>query len=111
MAAGFTFLLAKIGAALAWIGSLFVEVFVALSLLGKDLVCWVLDGALSLVVSILSAFDFSAFASWSADWAGLPASTIDMMQAIGVSTALGIVVSALGIRFMLQLIPFVRLGS
>jgi hypothetical protein len=45
------------------------------------------------------------------DWALLPAGMIEVLQAIGLSTAMGIIVTAIIIRVTLQLIPFTRLGS
>lgn len=41
----------------------------------------------------------------------LPPDVRGMMVAIGLPEALGIVVSAIAVRLLLQLIPFTRLGS
>lgn len=93
------------------IAGLAVAVFTALWDLASDLVCWTFDSALGLVVSIMSAFDFSALSSALGAWASLPVMTIEVLEAVGLTTAFGLVVTAIGIRIVLQLIPFTRLGS
>jgi hypothetical protein len=108
---GLGFIISKIVAAVQWIGQLFVKVFTALWDLLRDLACWVFDGFLGLSVSILNTFDFSGFAAYVGSWASLPAGVKDVIAAIGLGTAFGIVATAIGIRVVLQLIPFTRLGS
>lgn len=103
--------LAKIGAALAWIGRLFVACFEAAWLMLQDLVCWGFDSALKLSTLILGAFDFSALTAQAGAWAGLPPQLLEVCSAVGLSQALGLVTTAIGIRLLLQLIPFTRLGS
>lgn len=105
------YVLGKIVAALTWLGQLAVVAFAALWHLVTDLVCWVFDGLLGIAVGALGAFNFDAFAAWVGTWAGLPAGVIEVLQAIGLSTALGLVITAIGIRLLMQLIPFTRLGS
>lgn len=105
------FVLGKIVAAVQWIGQLVVKAFESIWLLCQDLVCWVFESVLRLVASILGTFDFSGLAAHAGAWSGLPPQTIEVIQAIGLSTAVGIVITAIGIRLLLQLIPFVRLGS
>lgn len=41
----------------------------------------------------------------------IPPETKYMMQITGFNEAMGIIVAALGVRFLLQTIPFVRYGS
>lgn len=105
------FVLGKIVAALVWIGELFVKVFVALWHMLTDLFVWAFDGAMGIAVAALNAFDFSGLSANLGAWAGLPAQVIEVLSAIGITTALGLIVSALTIRLGLQLIPFTRLGS
>lgn len=104
-------LLAKLVAAVRWIGELFVKVFEALWDLARDAFCWAFESILQLVASILGGFDFSALSGAVGAWAGLPASVLEVLSAIGLSQALGLVLTACGIRLMLQLVPFTRLGS
>lgn len=42
---------------------------------------------------------------------GLPSETAHTMSLIGVSEAMGMIITCLSIRFTLQMIPFVRWGS
>jgi len=44
-------------------------------------------------------------------WAFLPAETAHTMSLIGLSEAMGMIVTCLTVRFLLQTIPFVRWGS
>lgn len=105
------YVLGKIVASVKWIGDLFVKVFESLWLILQDVVCWAFESILELVAAILGTFDFSALTAQAGAWAGLPASTLEVLAAIGLSQALGLVITAIGIRLMLQLIPFTRLGS
>lgn len=105
------YVLQKIVGALEWFGRLAVAAFEAVWMLLQDIVCWVLEQVLGLAVSILGAFDLSALTAHLGAWAQLPASMVEVMNAVGLGPAVGIVVSALGIRVVLQLIPFTRLGS
>lgn len=105
----FTSLLAKIAGFAGWLLNVFLQIFKDLWNLVTDMFCWVLDQALSLVSTIIDTitvpFDPSTYYSM------IPADTANMLGIIGVPQALGMIVSALIIRFTLQLIPFVRLGS
>lgn len=111
MAAGFTLLLAKIAALLSWFGNLFVAVFVAIWDLLRDLFAWLFDQVLSVAVSAVSAIDVSGVTSNLGGYGSIPANMMEVMAAVGLGQALAIITAALTIRFGLQLIPFVRLGS
>lgn len=96
----------------AWILAVVLAVFVSMSDLGKDLLCWVLDEAFTLVEYVLNSIpaDFGQFDP-TQYFAGLPPQLINAASYIHLPQALAIIVSALVVRFFLQLIPFVRLGS
>lgn len=111
MAAGFTLLLAKIVAALKWIGDLFVAVFVALWDFIRDAACWPFEQAMKIAVSALSALDLSALNGYASMAGNLPAEIINILGLLGVGTCVSIIVAAIGVRLVLQLIPFTRLGS
>ncbi|WP_211364175.1 DUF2523 family protein [Propionivibrio limicola] len=111
LAQGFTYLLAKIAAALEWIGKLFVACFVSLFDMGKDLLCWCLEQVLSITASAIGAIDVSGMQSLGSWWSAVPAEVLNIMGLIGFGYAMGIIASAIGIRLVLQLIPFTRLGS
>lgn len=105
----FTSLLAKIAGLAKWFLSVFKQIFVDMWNLVTDMFCWVLDSVLSLAASIVSAisipFDPGTYYSM------IPAEMANVLGLIGIPQALSMIVAALVIRFLLQLIPFVRLGS
>ncbi|SFV04530.1 Protein of unknown function [Polaromonas sp. YR568] len=111
MGALFSMLFQKIAGLLKWIGDLFVACFVAIWDLLKDLFCWMLDESLKIAVSAISTLDVSGISSNLAVFGQIPANVMQVMGALGVGQALAIIGAALAIRFLLQLIPFVRLGS
>ena len=111
IAQGLTMLLAKIVAALKWIGALFVAVFVAGWDFIRDAATWVFEEALKLAVSAMSAIDVSGMTSAGQWWGGLPAEIMNMLGLVGFPIAMGIIMAAVAIRLVLQLIPFTRLGS
>jgi hypothetical protein len=78
----------------------------------KDLFYFIIEALMMVGVTILnglgslmSGLDIAPFFS------ALPAETLSIMTQIGISQALGMIVTCLGIRFILQMIPFVRWGS
>lgn len=112
MGAALTLIIKKIVGIATWFGSLFVAVFVALWDMIKDAFSWVFDQLMSIVVSAVAAIDVSALNGLSAQgWGALPAEVLNILGLIGVGTAIQIITAAILIRMVLQLIPFVRLGS
>lgn len=108
---GFNLVISKIAAVLDWFNEFVVNVLTSVVDMVKDLACWVFEQVLTLVITILGAFDFSALAQWSAHYGDIPSGVVEVCSAIGLTTAFGIIVSAISIRIMLQLVPFTRLGS
>ena len=78
----------------------------------KDIACYVLEGALNLVLHVVNGFSvlFSSF-NVVQYIAMIPPETQQIMGLVGVNEASAIVVSAIFTRLMLQIIPFTRLGS
>lgn len=105
----FTSLLSKISGLAKWFLSVFKQIFVDIWNVVTDMFCWVLDSALSLAASIVSAINvpFSPGTYYSM----IPPEMANVLGLIGIPQAIGMIVAALVIRFLLQLIPFVRLGS
>lgn len=93
-----------------WFSDLFVGIFKALWDMFTDLFCWCLDKLMSLAVSAANSLDLSGLTGFAPS-SGLPEEIINVMQLCGVGTAVGIIVSAIVLRLILQLIPFTRLGS
>ncbi|MBV7262333.1 DUF2523 domain-containing protein [Photobacterium sp. WH24] len=77
-----------------------------------DLVCFVFETIFNLVVSIVDGLGgmFSSFGLLQY-LNILPDDMVNVMALIGINEASAIIVSAVIVRFLLQLIPFVRLGS
>ena len=111
MGAAFSILFSKIAAVVEWFGLLFVAVFTALWDLLRDAACWPFEQLLDVAVSALSAIDVSGVTGQLGIFSMIPAGVAEVMSAIGAGTCFSIIASALAIRFVLQLIPFVRLGS
>lgn len=107
----FTALLGKIVAAVGWIGDLFVAVFQALWDVLRDAACWPFEQLLSIVVSAMGALDVSGVSGALGIFHQIPAGVLEVMAALGAGTCFSIVSAAIVIRLVLQLIPFVRLGS
>lgn len=111
MIAGLSMLLAKIAAAVAWFGDLFVAVFVALWDVVRDLFAWLFEQCLDVAISAVAAIDVSALTSNLNTWGSLPTEVLNVLAVLGVGQAVIIITAAIGIRIVLQLIPFTRLGS
>jgi len=78
----------------------------------KDVLIWILDELMEVGIllvdgmgELLTGLDVASYFSL------IPSGTAYYLNALGVSQALGMIVTALSIRFLLQLIPLVRLGS
>jgi hypothetical protein len=109
LASFFTFLLSKISGLAGWFLGVFKQIFTDLWNVVTDMFCWVLDSVLALATSILNTisvpFDPSSYYSL------IPSDAANMLGLIGIPQAISMIVASLLIRFLLQLIPFVRLGS
>jgi hypothetical protein len=92
---------------LAVISSLFTSIVVLL----KDFFFWIVESILDLAISILDSFDLSGLVDALGAFGDLPSEIVNILGLIGIGEALAIIGAAILIRFALQLIPFVRLGS
>lgn len=96
---------------LQWIGDSFTQVFVDAFELVTDLGVFLFDAAGDIVVDFINSLDMTQFLEITSIWNTLPPQAIQVIAAIGLHQAVGIIIAAIVIRFILQLIPFVRLGS
>jgi len=78
----------------------------------KDFFIWIMDGLMTIgltmldgVGALMSGLDIAQYMSF------IPPETSYMLTQIGFSQALGMIVTCLSVRFILQTIPFVRWGS
>lgn len=106
----FSMLFAKISAVVQWVADLFIEVFVSLWEVVSDVFAWLFDQCFSVAVAAVNSLDTSAFNGING-WGALPAEITNILSLLGVGTAVTIITAAIGIRLVLQLIPFTRLGS
>jgi len=90
---------------------LFVNLVTSLLNMLKDLFFWIIETLLQLAAGLLDAIDLSPILSLTSNFGALPGEIVNVLALCRVGEALGIIVAALVIRFALQLIPFVRLGS
>jgi hypothetical protein len=95
-----------------WFFNLLAALFEALGNLIEDTLSYVFEEFLKLSIYLLSNIpgveQISDFAQY---YSQLPAEVLNIMGLIGISTATEIIISAIGIRLILQIIPFTRLGS
>jgi len=103
----------KLDAFIEWFFELFPRMFKAALTLFQDVFLWCFEQCLSLAKSALDGITgLETMAAEAAKtWALVPPDVIIVLQSIGLGTALGIITGAIVIRLLLQLIPFVRLGS
>lgn len=99
-----------------WIGDLFVSIFKAAWDFLTDVFVWLFENLFKLVADVIGGvndtLDIAGLAAQVASlWNQIPPSVLQVLSAIGIGSALGIVVLGILIRMALQLIPFVRLGS
>lgn len=108
----FSAVIAKIVALVAWFSALAVAFFVSFWDIFKDIFSWVFEQMLTVSTSAVGSIDVSAMSGYSAmGWGSVPSEVVNILGLLGVGTAITIITAAIGIRLLLQLIPFVRLGS
>jgi hypothetical protein len=106
----FTMLFSKISAVVQWIADLIIAVFVAFWDIFRDAFTWVFEQGLTVASAAIGSLNLSGINA-NLNYGSIPANVMLVMSCIGLGQALAIITAALVIRFTLQLIPFVRLGS
>jgi len=101
----------QIKRALVWIGDLFTDAFIAAWDFFMDGVCWVLDKLLDLGVSAVAGMSTGIFTDAAQAFQMIPHDVLQILSLLGVGQCIAIITAAITIRLVLQLIPFVRLGS
>lgn len=77
----------------------------------KDLFIFIFESIFDLLIYVLSSIDSYFDGLNIAQYLTIPAEAAYFASASGITQATTMIVSALVIRFLLQLIPFTRLGS
>lgn len=129
MGAFFSNILAKIAALAAYIGQLFtnlfqtfvnfaqflldctVQMFVDSWEMVTDVPVWIFESLLDIVSAVLASINFTPINNALSAFGQVPADIANLLGLLGVGEALAVISAALAIRILLQLIPFVRLGS
>lgn len=107
---------------LDWLSAVFVQVsewvllvignfFDSLLLMAKDLFVWLFASLLALAANALDAISIDFPALFPGLFSALPSEVANVIGLLGLGDALGIIVAALGVRFLLQMIPVVRWGG
>lgn len=95
-----------------WVLDLIGKVFLSLWTLVTDFFAWILESLLAIVVGALTALGSIPGASlFSGAMEMLPPEAWTFMLRFNLPLCSGIIMGAIVIRLLLQLIPFVRLGS
>lgn len=101
-----------IGSIPAWLLSLAKNFLLALGDMLLDLTAKILDVSLSALVALVNSIPVDANLFNANNYmSGATAEFLGMLVAIRVPEALAIIIVALGIRFLLGLIPFIRVGG
>ena len=87
------------------------SVFLSLWTMFQDVFLWTIDQVLTLVTSILSTLNLAFITSHAGAFGSIPSETLNVMGLLGFGDCMAVIASAIGIRILLQLIPFTRLGS
>lgn len=93
-----------------WAADLIKAIFTAAWDMFTDAVSWLIEKLFEIIKAAIDAVDVSPLSGF-ADGITLPPEILNVLQLSGTGTAIGIIVAAIGIRLVLQLIPFTRLGS
>lgn len=91
--------------------TLVTDIFTSFWTMITDFFLWVVDQVLTLVVSIVSAFDLTAITSKATAFGEIPSEVLNILGLLHFGECMVVIASAIGIRILLQLIPFTRLGS
>lgn len=77
----------------------------------KDMFYWFFETIINLAVSVIQSLDVSAINNHIGAFGSIPAEILNVCGLLHMGTCLSILAGAITIRLLLQLIPFVRLGS
>lgn len=106
-----TSIIQRIIDSLKWFGDLAVAVFVAAWDFVRDAFVWPFEQLLTIVASAIESIDLSGIEPLLSAAGPLPAEIVNILQLLGIGTITAIIAAAIGIRVVLQLVPFTRLGS
>lgn len=96
-----------------WLYAIVVALFVTLSNVLYDFVCWIFEEVLTLVLYIIGTISVDIFPTdlMRSTFLSLPPEVLNVIFYLHLPYCVGLVLSSLFVRLMLQLVPFTRLGS
>lgn len=95
-----------------WLWKLLKACFKALLNFLSDFLSYIVEKVMDFVISLLNNIPgLDSLTQLSNYYSSLPSEILSMMTLIGIPEATEIIIIAIGIRIILQLIPFTRLGS
>ncbi|HHC7292212.1 TPA: VSK receptor [Vibrio campbellii] len=98
--------------ALSYILELFKKLGTTLYDIFNDLFLFIFDSVMTAVMLLVNSLtDLLQFIDFSEYYDSLPSDFLDAAAAVGLHEVFGIFLAAHTIKLLLQLIPFVRLGS
>lgn len=90
----------------------FYSLILSLQTIIKDAAIWLFDSFMSLAVTVLGGMgDMFSALNVAQYISAIPPDVQNVLALIGLGECTGMIIVAIGIRLLLQLIPFVRLGS
>lgn len=93
------------------LSNFFKDIFISLWDFVKDFFYWIFETITNVAVGLITSLDVSGIASHTGAFGSIPAVILNVCGLLHMGTCMAIIGSALVIRFILQLIPFVRFGS
>lgn len=112
IARGFSLIIDKLVGLASVMIAIAVASFTGYWLLGTDLIVWAFEQSLDMTIYVLNSVSLDlSFLNVGQYIPALPEDVVNMMGAIGIGQALGVIASAISIKVTLQLIPFTRLGK
>lgn len=100
----------SVSAFVKYVSDLAVNIFEAAWDMLTDMISWIIEQLLDIVVGAANSLDIGGLQGFGAGF-GLPEEIVNVMALCGVGSAVSIITAAIGVRLVLQLIPFTRLGS
>lgn len=91
--------------------SLITKLFLSVWTMITDIMMYVFDKLTDFIIYLLSQLDLSGITQYAGAFGQIPGEVLNVLGLIGIGDCFSVLLVGLGVRLILQLIPFVRLGS
>ena len=103
----------------AWFGEIFqsgldffYRIYLSMIDFFRDFFWWILDSTMQLVIELLNSISLSFDVISPLQYIdAIPEGTKYFMAAVGFNESCGMIIAALTIKFVMRLIPFIRIGG